>query len=84
MKANSRLEQFKALAYDAFRDAVQISALPRMQTAVCPNPAPIARPGVRTNSQVVQSASREEPRDPSSAVPKVKGSRVAALQARID
>jgi len=30
----------------------------------------------RSNVQVAQSSSRQEPRDPPSAVPKVKGSRV--------
>ena len=81
MTANSRLEQFKALAYDALpRRAVQISPLPGMQTAVCTDPAPgvllLALLPSGPNPQVAQGAPRQELRNPPSAVPKVKGSRV--------
>ena len=38
----------------------------------------------RSNVQVAQSSSREEPRDPPPAVPKVKGSRVGSIRARGD
>ena len=38
----------------------------------------------RSNVQVAQSSSRQEPRDPPSAVPKVKGSRVGSIQACSD
>jgi hypothetical protein len=89
LRANSRIEQFKALGYDALRDA-------RCKFRLCPECSqpfvPVRRQAYcsagcsagRPHPQVAQGASREEPRDPPSAVPKVKGSRVKTIQARGD
>ncbi len=64
------------------------SPLPAAQTAVRAGPVPglllLTVLAGRPNPQVAPSASREEPRNPPSAVPTVKGSRVGALQARGD
>jgi hypothetical protein len=83
MKSNSRLEQFKALAYDALRDArFKFRLCPECQRPLVPSALALLASG--PNPQVAESASREEPRDPPSAIPKVEGSRVGALQARED